>query len=201
MKLNVDAEKIVIYLTPFVLKLNMKIIIYEFDQNSNVLIRDFPCYLDNKQDVYLLYRKTHYDLVYEGKEFEAHAKELCYYVNLNEDLKVVKNGLLEKIRGKEQEVNLKSSFKDISNSPLQSKEKHNEENINSITTFPNLCVSCKTPYLHKSNIFNLCLNCLNNELKNHLMANYLLLLNESLACYQDENEMNILKIKNESKII
>jgi hypothetical protein len=205
MKMDTDAEKIVIYLTPFVLKINVKILIYEFDKDSNVLIRDFPCYLDNRQNVNLLYRKTHYDLIYEMKYFEKFTKELCYYVNLEENLRVVKNGVLEKIRKGGNIVSsninpLMASNSINKNLNISEFNKQDEYNFPSQSqddgAFP-VCISCNNSYLHQPNILGLCLNCLNTELSNNIMANYLIFINECLAEYEDGNEQNIPKIFHE----
>jgi len=99
MKSCTDAEKIVIYLTPFVLKTNVKIIIYEFDSpDSFLLTKEFPCYLENKHEIVVLYRKTHYDVAYVDKYFEKYTKHLSSYVNLDENLRILSFDLLEKIR-------------------------------------------------------------------------------------------------------
>lgn len=208
MKLDTDAEKIVIYLTPFVLKINLQIIIYEFDTDSNAIVKDFPSYLDNKQNICLLYRKTHYDLVYEAKNFEKYAKELCNYVNLNENLMIAKNGILDELRkgGKENFENKKKKSPGnsvVSQNEMNSNLKNiNEPNINSAddseNPFPQ-CLACKNFYLHKANILNLCINCITNELESQMMANYLLYISECLSCYQEEKDINIPKIFNESK--
>jgi hypothetical protein len=99
MKSGTDAEKIVIYLTPFVLKTNLKIIIYEFDSpDSFLLTKDFPCYLENKHEIVVLYRKTHYDIAYVDKYFEKYTKHLSSFVNLEENLRILNFDLLNKIK-------------------------------------------------------------------------------------------------------
>lgn len=222
MKMDTDAEKIVIYLTPFVLKLNVKILIYEFDKDSSVLIREFPCYLNDRQNINLLYRKTHYDLIYEMKYFENYTKELCYYVNLEENLRVVNNGVLDKIREKgTEQIN---NMNDLNNIPENISTNSSSLTSNSMSKFlssidqiqnktnnisPSLspsnnyqavfpvCISCKNSYLHQPNILGLCLICVNTELSNNIMANYLIFINECLAEYEDDNEQKIPKIFNE----
>jgi len=99
MKSGTDAEKIVIYLTPFVLKTNLKIIIYEFDSpDSFFLTKDFPCYLEDKHEIVVLYRKTHYDIAYVDKYFEKYTKHLSSLVNLDENLRILNFDLLNKIK-------------------------------------------------------------------------------------------------------
>lgn len=119
MKSGTDAEKIVIYLTPFVLKSNLKIIIYEFDSpDSFLLTKEFPCYLEDKHEIVVLYRKTHYDLAYVDKYFENYTKHLSSFVNLEENLRILTFDLLEKIR--------KSSDSDFNiNEDLVSQKQYN----------------------------------------------------------------------------
>jgi hypothetical protein len=190
MKLDTDAEKIVIYLTPFVLNINLKIIIYEFDTDSNFLIKEFPCAIDNSFDVILLYRKTHYDLVYQSQNFDKNAKELCFYVNLNENLRVLKSEVLDSLRS-HRYSSRSANIADHSNDSEKYEIKENPFST---------CLACSNFYVHKSNILNLCVNCLTTELMSQMMANYLIFLNECMACYEDSNENNIPQIFNESKL-
>ncbi len=113
MKSGTDAEKIVIYLTPFVLKSNIKIIIYEFDSHDSFLItKEFPCYLsDKKDDIVVLYRKTHYDIVYEDKYFEKYTKFLSSFTNLDENLRVL---TFEFLKRKRKSINLDNTNENIS---------------------------------------------------------------------------------------
>ena len=94
MKCGTDAEKIVIYLTPFVLKTNLKIIIYEFDSESSCMSKDFSCNLEDKSEILVLYRKTHYDLAYSSDFFQNNTKHLSSFVNLDENLSVLNIDLL-----------------------------------------------------------------------------------------------------------
>lgn len=99
MKSGTDAEKIVIYLTPLVLKLNLKIIIYEFDSpESFFIMKEFPCNVNDSLEIVLLYRKTHYDIAYVDKYFEKYTKHLSSFINFEENLNVLNFELLEKIR-------------------------------------------------------------------------------------------------------
>jgi hypothetical protein len=100
MKLYKDAEKIVIYLTPFVLKINLQILIYDFGKNYLEKLKEFPVLLNpqEKPSVTLLYKGTHYDLIYRQIYFEKYVKYLTQYVNLMEDLKVINGKLLEEAK-------------------------------------------------------------------------------------------------------
>ena len=185
LKLDVDAEKIIIYLTPFVLKTNLKIIIYEFDKNSTVLSKEFPCYLENKHEIILLYRKTHYDLVYESKNFGVHAKELCYYVNINENLKVVNSSILSRIKYNKNFENQSTILNDNTDVSISACPENTE------------CLSCQNPIKPKS--INICKECLYNELISQIMVNYMDFINESLNLFQTGKEGQIPALFNQSK--
>jgi hypothetical protein len=163
LKNGTDAEKIVLYLTPFIFRVNLKVIIYEFDNDSSVLSKDIDCHSENKQTITLLFRKTHYDLVYYDKYFEKYTKELCYYVNIEENLKVVKHYDLESKR------HIKKNIDKLINIE---ESKHDG--------FPK-CLNCEQEYIHMQNLFGICLNCLNTELYNQVMSFYLTYITEVLS--------------------
>lgn len=102
LKLFKDAEKIIIYLTPFVLKINLKILIFDFGKNYVDQMKEFPCFLDDQKNshstITLLYKRTHYDLIYEKQYFEKYVKFLSVYVSLNENLKVLDDNALQTIK-------------------------------------------------------------------------------------------------------
>jgi hypothetical protein len=163
-----------------------------------VLIKDFQCYLDNKPDIILLYRKTHYDLVYDSKYFEKNSKELCYYVNLDENLKVVDARMLSNLKYRSGfSDNYNSSAFEYNNSygsnqgNLQNKGEDKVDNMK--------CLSCEKNLI-KSNILSVCKECMSNELVSQVMGNYMIFLNESIALYQSNQEKNIPSIFNHCKL-
>ncbi len=177
LKNGTDAEKIVLYLTPYIFKVNLRVIIYEFDNNSSVLSKDFECHLENKQTITLLFRKTHYDLVYYDKYFEKHTKELCYYVNIEENLKVVKHFELESKR------HIKKNIDKLMNNVQEIQQ----------DGFPK-CIACEQEYIHKPNLFGICLNCLISELDNQVMAFYLAYLTEVLSSLDELSDNQIIRL-------
>jgi hypothetical protein len=179
LKNGTDAEKIVLYLTPFVLKVNLRVIIYEFDNNSSVLSKDFECHLSDKQIITLLFRKTHYDLVYYDKYFETHAKELCYYVNIEENLRVVNHYELESKK------HIKKNMDKLVNKKM---EEDTEQEC-----FPK-CLNCDQEYIHKQNLFSICVNCLKSEIYNQVMAFYLTYLTEVLSSLDELTDGQIIRL-------
>jgi hypothetical protein len=94
LKLYTYAEKIAIYLTPFVLKCNVKIIFYDYGIDCNIQTKDFPSYLPNKQTLILLYRKCHYDLCYSKEYYRNYINYLNLYM-LSHTFQVVDDELIK----------------------------------------------------------------------------------------------------------
>lgn len=72
-----DAEKIIIYITPYVLQMNIKIFAYDFGKIENELNEfNFECPDvrknkggSNKKDIALMYLGNHFDVVYESEYY------------------------------------------------------------------------------------------------------------------------------------
>ena len=83
LKFYTDAEKIVIYLTPFVLGIPLNVII--FDDNEEEILQTFKWEegqgLNLSDEIYLLNRKNHYEIVYTQKENEKYKNIFQYYEN------------------------------------------------------------------------------------------------------------------------
>ena len=190
MQLNTDAEKIVIYLTPYVLKINLNIIMYSFDTDSSVLKKEFSSNLNGKIEINLLYRKTHYDIIYDSYYFEKYSNFLCYYVNLDETLKVIDSKSLETYKTAKRCPNEKNADSKIS-------IKENEKNNKNVGLYE--CSQCKSTSMQILNALNFCINCLNNELSNQIMSKYLIFISEALISYREGKENEIKEIFQESK--
>ena len=83
------AEKIVIYMIPFVFNVNMNILLYDYGLNgakSEIIENRF--FNENKanykNEVNLLFRKIHYDVYYKFQFLEEHRERLNIFVNLYE---------------------------------------------------------------------------------------------------------------------
>lgn len=100
LKMHQDAEKIVIYLTPFLLKVDVKILVYDFGSNFMEQLKIFECYIPNKSAIVLLYKKSHYDLIYEKNYFDKFVRWFSGYVNLNENLKIINDKSIDEMRQK-----------------------------------------------------------------------------------------------------
>jgi hypothetical protein len=77
-----------IHLIPYILKVDLLVFTYDFNQSSEK-IKEFSCFLPSKHKIIVLYKKGHYDLIYEKSYFEKHMKHLAQYSNLYETDKAV----------------------------------------------------------------------------------------------------------------
>ena len=111
-KLYKNDEKIILYLTPFILGFNIEMIYADDISNINlnskrVLLNG----IDSKADkIILLYKKTHYDLIYNEQYFKEYNKYLTV------DYLAVKNAIhciLCKSQIKSQMMKFKKNEKDI----------------------------------------------------------------------------------------
>ena len=170
LKMNTDAEKIVIYLTPFVLKCDLNVVIYEFDKEESVFAREFKCGKETSLRIELLFRKTHYDIIYNKKYFTLYQKELCSYVNVNENLHVIDNESLNNARSMKRN---NSKIKENLCNEVQNKQNNQ---------LP-ICMSCKKEYNSKDNVFCLCDKCLRTELESQIFGFYLMYLQDALNDY------------------
>ena len=86
LKLHKDAEKIIIYVTPFVLEMNLNILIFE--ENNKTLENMKFLNVNENNSITILYRKSHYDLSYSEKfvkEFYDYL-EIFEYDDINENI-------------------------------------------------------------------------------------------------------------------
>ena len=175
------AEKIVVYIIPFVFDVDMNILLYEFGTNgaaSTIQEKHFSCNGGNKSpiEINLLFRKAHYDIYYKQKYFEEYVEMFNVLKNIKEDIKVInkKREEIHKIEnGKKPEVKEEQKLIDEEEHILDSVNDDEDVNKNNTNNNNNeiLCLQCKNPY-NKLNDFYLCDNCLLNNLKTALLTAY-----------------------------
>jgi hypothetical protein len=164
----------------------LRIIIYEFDNSFTVQSRDFKSYLENRPNLTLLFRKTHYDYVYNDKYFEKHTKELCFFVNIAESLQVIRSNDLENRRAKQYPIVVDKAPIILDN--IEQSEQSNAQK----------CLKCNMEYSNKPNLFGLCQDCLNSDLYNQIMSYYLIFLSESMRLFIEGHDENVAGLYNES---
>ena len=82
LKMFMDAEKIIVYLTPFVLGINLDIII--FDDESEIIKKinyDGKPKYSFEEKIFLMNRKNHYELIYTKKDNDKYEEIFEKYIN------------------------------------------------------------------------------------------------------------------------
>ena len=85
------AEKIVIYIAPFVFNIHINILVYDFGLNGKEsLIKEKQFLNENKNnfqaEINLIFRKIHYDVYYKYLFYDDHQKNLNILINRKEDI-------------------------------------------------------------------------------------------------------------------
>ena len=181
------AEKIVIYIAPFVFDCNLNILIYEYGSKSFVQEKQFLSEEKRETDINLLFRKAHYDIYYKKDYFEKYSV-LDTLPNIYENIKYLnqnKKDLEEKIKKEKQEL-IEKDTQDNENYSKIFGEQNNKEDLPK-------CLQCKKTYNNKENVFGLCDKCLNTELKTQLLTLYIQFLEEEK--FENEDFYSFLKNK------
>ena len=81
LKLFNDAEKIVIYLTPFIFPIKLNIILFE--ESSTNFFQEYcsPENIDSNNIITVIYKKEHFELIYSNNENENFKEYLFEYIN------------------------------------------------------------------------------------------------------------------------
>ena len=144
LKMDTDVEKIVIYLTPFIIKCDINILIYNFEKNEIPCQKLFKCGLNEKEKINLLLRFSHYDMIYYYDYYNKFKKQFDCYSYHNLIFRVVEFNYLEKIR------NLKKSQEtfeenNINKYPNLSKiiDNYNDNNNNNNYNYNNININYK----------------------------------------------------------
>jgi hypothetical protein len=87
------AEKIAIYLSPYVLKVNLNVVFYDYGPDCNIQTKLFKCHLENKPNLSVLYRKAHYDTCYASDYYQKYQRFLDTYADRSQGRKVVSDQL------------------------------------------------------------------------------------------------------------
>jgi len=117
------AEKIVLYVVPFVFNIDMKILLYDYgNQDKSSIIQEKEFFNEDKSnlkiEINLLFRKSHYDVYYTKKFCEENKKNFNIFLNIKENE-------IEKMRGKQ--ILKKSENKEKSNDKLILKQNEQKE--------------------------------------------------------------------------
>ena len=99
LKFYTCAEKLAVYLVPFVLKVNLNIVFYYFGNDCDIENKFFSCYLPNKDKIKdtinVLYRKAHYDVCYTKEYYNNFEPLLEKYSNLKVDFCLINPSIVQ----------------------------------------------------------------------------------------------------------
>ena len=209
LKMFIPAEKIIIYLTPFVLGIDLEMILFDDDEDD--VVKRFQYYNDNNTDdknndknlldinqkIFLINRKNHYEIIFNYFDNKNYNDIYKYYRNdikpyfINED-NILSNIYL-KIKSNNSTKNIKKIEIMNNNNNIDNKN-INENNKDLICT---LC-SGKINMQNKT-IKNLCQSCLSKEIFLQIKNYYKDYLKESIhkinqASIKDLNNLFFNKI-------
>ncbi len=100
LKLFSDAENIIIYVTPLILNINLKIFTFEIGNNICDKFNLIRCHLPDRHTAFLFYRKIHYDLIYSKEYFEIIQNNIANYFDVNYtdvDVEKLKNQAISEV--------------------------------------------------------------------------------------------------------
>ena len=167
MKTKTFAEKIVIYIAPFVFNTNMNILIYDFGiSGASSAIQEKLFLSDNDTSsqiqINLIFRKSHYDIYYKINYYEEFKSYFNILKNIKEDIQVINGNFL--------------------------KQKRNIDNNKNLP----ICLECKKHSYKLNEFFCLCDNCLLNNLKTSLLTAYMGFIQEKSNMIKGKEKLNYL---------
>ena len=187
MKTKTFAEKIVIYLTPFVFNVNMNILIYDFGINgapSSIQEKKFLSDNDTSSQIQinLLFRKAHYDIYYKQNYFEKYKIYFNILENTKEDIQIINKSKKELLEEEEKKKALKMAEND------QNLIKNNKNDLT-------ICLECKKPYNNILNEFFLCDQCLLNNIKTAFLLSYMEFIKNKTNMINAKENLKLLESK------
>ena len=168
MKPKTFAEKIVIYIAPFVFNCDINILIYEYGPNSFIQEKKFIGEKKSNFEINLIFRKSHYDIYYKKSYYEKYSEKLEILKNTKEDI-IYLNAKNQKELQNKIKSEKKKNKENIENYEILFAEQTNNNNKDNLPK----CLKCKNTYNHKENVFSICNNCLLNILESQILENYL----------------------------
>ena len=185
MKPKTFAEKLVIYISPFVFNCKLNILMYDYGANSFVQEKTFLNEKDSEIEINLLFRKAHYDIYYKKKYYEKFSEKLELLPNIGENILYLTAMSPEEIFNKGNIDNNQNNNNNQKNNNENDKNQNNnnyekifEEQDNNNKDNISKCLQCKKPYHHKENVFGLCNDCLLKEINSQILTSYIFFLND-----------------------
>ena len=213
------AEKIILYVSPFVFNIKLNILIYDYGTNGAQSVVMEKKFLDEninspQTEINLLFRKSHYDIYYKKQFYEEHQKNLNILINKKENSiprnhnninkYLFENQYQNRDKKDEQDNNAEENNKKEKINEFKTKNKsinENEKNKN-IHPMDNMknhpvCMECKKIYTNKENAFGLCDECLSNNLKSLICSAFFEFIRDKKNLVNSEKKFkNFLSRKN-----
>ena len=189
------AEKIIVYIVPFVFNCTLNILLYDYGENSFVQEKKIVSEKEEKMEINLLFRKSHYDIYYKKNYYNKYSDLLDTLSNIKENISFLNSKNTEELLEEHNDINDNKDNNDDNNNDNYKKNEENyekifkekENNFNEYNT-PK-CLECRQPYTHKENVFALCNNCLLYSLKSQMLSNYLDLLQKKSKYNNKEDQL------------
>ena len=206
-------EKIVVYVAPYVFNFELNILYYNYlDPDNSVQELTYKSGKHTDCLINLLFRNNHYDIIYKKFFYEKYQFEMNIILDTDEKLFILKNyqrNIRRHLSSDPQDLDV-NNFRILKDNQMSGSKK---EDRRSVLTFkeekslyinkiqkntmnnPNIenlpkCLKCKNSYNHRENVFYLCKNCLELELKDKILQVYLSYLQYG---YTNNYEKNLKK--------
>lgn len=171
------AEKIVIYIAPFVFNCEVNILVYDFGYNSSIHEKKFISEKNSKTQINLLFRKAHYDIYYTKDYYNKYADLLDILINRKENICIL---------DKNEEEALKLYNNNLNNDDYEKFFEEQGDNFNGSAK----CLECKNFYHHKENVFGLCNECLYRTIKDIFLSAYINYLQSGIYTNRNVNKFD-----------
>ena len=204
------AEKIILYVSPFVFNIKLNILIYDYGMNGAQSVVMEKKFLDEninspQTEINLLFRKSHYDIYYKKQFYEEHQKNLNILINkkenslprnhININKYLFENQYQNRDKKDEQdnkaeENNKKEKINEFKTKNKSINENEKNKNIHPMDNMKNhpVCMECKKIYTNKENAFGLCDECLSNNLKTLLLSAFFEFLKSKENMFNSKNK-------------
>ena len=129
MKTKTFAEKIVIYIAPYVFNTNINILIYDFGINgapSTIQEKKFLSDNDTTSQIQinLIFRKAHYDIYYKQNYYQEFRRYFNILQNTKEDIQIINGNFLKQKKEDNDNNNNINKINDLNNTITQLKQEN-----------------------------------------------------------------------------
>jgi hypothetical protein len=177
-------------------------IYYDFGKDCNIQTKEFSCYLKDKLQIMLLYRKAHYDLAYTSDYYNTYNNYMDIFTLTENNLKVVTESYIFSYDKKIEDVDVTQSKIYDKKKKLNSK-KVEQIKLNKIVEKIS-CIVCQEEILVSNDIVKLSCGCTICGKKECLLSLPIddLFKNENISVIIFENKgMNCNKCKKQLYLI